>query len=129
MRLRARIDGLDRFAAALGEAADDAALSAELRATAEDIRERAAANLADGAAPESRSGALAQSLQVWPDPKGGAIRVGTAMDHGWHLEHGSRLRPPSPWLAPAAEEARPAFLARMRSALNAALASALRRSA
>lgn len=127
MRLKSRIDGLDRLGRALGAATASQALAAELRVAADDIRERAAAALADGAPPDSRTGALAASLQVRATPDGSGFEIGTPLDYGWHLEHGSRSRPAFPWLAPAAEVARPAFLARMRGALNAALAAALGR--
>jgi len=127
MRLRNRIEGLDRLGAALSEVAAPQTLSADLGDAADAIRERAAANLTDGASPDSRSGALAQSLKVAPTSDGESYTVSTALDYGWHLEFGSRRRPASPWLAPAAESARPGLLARMRSRLNVTLAAALRR--
>jgi hypothetical protein len=126
MRLRGRVDGLGRLGAALAGIAEGGALSPGLRETAEEIRARAAANLADGAPPDSRSGALARSLTVSPASDGG-FTVGTPLDYGWHLELGSLARRPAPWLAPAAEDARPGLLARLRERLNGTLAAALRR--
>lgn len=118
MRLRGRIEGLARFQAALAEIGGGEDIAQDLAATAEDIRKRAAANLPDGA--------LAQSLTVNASGDGG-YTVSTPLDHGWHREFGSIGRPATPWLAPAAEDAKPALLARIRNRLNGAAAAALRR--
>jgi hypothetical protein len=122
VKLTGRIDGLAELNARLSAIADDASLAPDLQATAGEIKDRAAARLADGVPPDSRSGALARSLTVQPAEDGG-YTISTPLDYGWHLEFGSLTRPPSPWLAPAAEAARPGFIARMAGRLNAALRS------
>ena len=114
MKLTSRVDGLDRLTARLSALADERAVADDLRDTAEEIRDRAAAALGDGGS----SGALATSLTVSPDGDGGYV-VGTPLDHGWHREFGSRARPAAPWLAPAAEEARPGLVARLARRLDA----------
>ncbi len=126
MKLSGRVEGLDTLSTGLAAIAEEAAFAPDLKATAEDIRARAAASLADGAPPESRSGVLARSLAV-AQGDDGAVTVGTPLDYGWHLEFGSRARPARPWLAPAAEDARPGFVTRIASRMNAVLAAALRR--
>jgi hypothetical protein len=117
MRMRGRVEGLARFQAALAEIARGEGIAEETAAAADEIRKRAAANLPDGA--------LAQSLAVSASGDGG-YTVSTPLDNGWHLEFGSRGRPAAPWLAPAAEDARRGFLARIRNRLNGTAAAALR---
>jgi hypothetical protein len=118
VKLTSRVDGLAALNARLSAIADDAAFAPDLRDTAEDIRARALAGLADGVPPDSRSGALAQSLTA-ERAEDGSYTVGTPLDYGWHLEFGSLTRPPRPWLAPAAEDARPGFIARVASHIGA----------
>ena len=126
MTLNGGIAGLAGLNAALTEIGDGEALAKALADTAEEIRLRAVANLTDGATPDSRTGALAQSLIVTPSPDGG-FTVSTPLDHGWHLEFGGSTRPAAPWLTPAAEDARPGLVDRISDALNGAIADALRR--
>jgi hypothetical protein len=115
LKLTARVDGLGDLGARLSRLADQRALATELRKTAEEVRERAAANLAESGS----SGRLAESLTVTPDGDGGFV-VGTALDHGWHREFGSHLRGAKPWLAPAVEAARPGLIARVAARLRRA---------
>jgi hypothetical protein len=115
VKLTARVDGLGELAPRLSRLADGHALAVELRETAEEVRERAAANLAGNGS----SGRLAASLTVTPDGGNGFV-VGTALDHGWHREFGSRLRGAKPWLAPAVEAARPGLIARIAARLRRA---------
>jgi hypothetical protein len=117
MRMCGRVEGLAGFQAALAEIARGEGIAEETAATADEIRDRAAAHLPDGV--------LAQSLSVTASGDGG-YTVSTPLDHGWHLEFGSIGRPAAPWLAPAAEAARPGFLARIRNRLNGTTAAALR---
>jgi hypothetical protein len=125
MRLRGRIDGLAGFRTALDEIAR-APVTEDVAATAEDVRERAVANLSEGAGRGNQTGALAQSLEINPGSDAG-YNVGTLLDQGWHLEFGSRTRPAAPWLAPALDDARPGLLERIRNRLNDTAAAALRR--
>lgn len=126
MKLRASLWGLPRLGGALSGIAGEAAISEAIRETAKDIRERAAANLAEGAALDASSSALARSLTLSQADNGSAT-VATPLDHGWRREFGSLRRAARPWLAPAAETARPGLVVRLRERLNAALAAALRR--
>jgi hypothetical protein len=118
VKLTSRVDGLAALNARLSAIADDASFAPDLQETAEDIRARALAGLADGVPPDSRSGALARSLAA-ERAEDGSYRVATALTYGWYLEFGSRTRPPRPWLSPAAEDARPGFIARVASHIGA----------
>jgi hypothetical protein len=113
-----RLDGLGALGARLSGIAD-AALASELEAAAEEIRERAAANL-NASGGGGSTGALVASLRVSAVADGGYV-VGTPLDHGWHREFGSRTRPAAPWLAPAAEDARPGLAARIARRIDATL--------
>jgi hypothetical protein len=115
VKLTARVAGLGELAPRLSRLADGHALAEELRETAEEVRERAAANLAGN----SSIGRLAASLTVTPDGGNGFV-VATPLDHGWHREFGSRKRAAKPWLAPAAEAARPGLIARIAARLRRA---------
>ena len=126
MTLNGGIAGLADLNAALTEIGDGEALAKALADTAEAIRQRAVANLTDGAPPDSRTGALAQSLIVAPDAEGG-FTVSTPLDHGWHLEFGGSTRPAAPWLTPAAEDAQSGLVDRISDSLNDTIADALRR--
>jgi hypothetical protein len=123
VKLRCRIEGLAVLQGRFSAIAAEDAFAPDLHEAAEDIRARAAAGLTDGAAPESRSGALAQSLVVERGDRGG-YAVSTPLDHGWHLEFGSAARPASPWLAPALEAGKPGLLARIRERLSHTVAAA-----
>jgi hypothetical protein len=120
VKLKARVEGLAALGTRFSAVAEEASFTPDLQHAAEDIRQRAAAHLADGASSDDRTGALGKSLSVSPDGAGG-YTVSTPLDHGWHLEFGSLARPAAPWLAPAAEEAQPSLVARIRARLNAAL--------
>jgi hypothetical protein len=98
----------------------------DVAATVEEVRKAAAANLSEDARSGRQTGALAQSLEINSGGDGG-YTVGTPLDHGWHLEFGSRTRPAAPWLAPAFDDARPGLLTRIRNRLNDTAATALRR--
>jgi hypothetical protein len=124
--MRGGVAGLGALNTALAEIGRAEALDEALAETAEDIRRRAAANLADGAPPDSRTGALEESLAVSRDAGGGYV-VGTPLDHGWHLEFGGSVKAATPWLTPATEDARPGLAARAAESLNAAVAQAVRR--
>ena len=125
MKLTGGLGGLDGFNAALAEIGNGEALAKALAETAEEICQRAVVNLADGAPPDSRTGALARSLTVTPSGDGGYI-VGTPLDYGWHLEFGSTARPAMPWLTPAADDAQPSLAERAGDSLNATIAGAVR---
>ena len=125
MKLTGGLGGLDGFNAALAEIGNGEALAKVLAETAEEIRQRAVVNLADGAPPDNRTGALARSLTVTPSGDGGYI-VGTPLDYGWHLEFGSAARPAMPWLTPAADDAQPGLAERAGDSLNATIAGAVR---
>jgi hypothetical protein len=99
------IDGLGRLSQMLPRMLDDDALNEALLASGEAVIEAARANLEDGAPPETRSGALAASLFADLGPDGG-VRIGTPLDHGWHLEMGTLTRPAYPWLTAALDSQR-----------------------
>jgi hypothetical protein len=88
---------------------DDAALNEALLASGEAVIEAARANLEDGASPDTRSGALAASLfaAVGPDSQ---VRIGTPLEHGWHLEMGTLTRPAYPWLTAALNDQQTALV-------------------
>jgi hypothetical protein len=115
VKLTTRVDGLGELEARLSRLADRRAIATDLREAAEEIRERAAANLASGGS----SGELAVSLTVTPDGDSGFV-VATPLDHGWHREFGSRRRAAEPWLGPAAEAALPGLPARLAARLRRA---------
>ena len=114
MKIAARFEGMDGLSATLSGIADAAGLGGVLEAAAADVRDAAAANLADGQPPDSRSGALAQSLAVTPGGDGLSFTVATPLDYGWHLEFGSLSHPATPWLAPAIDAALPSIERRLR---------------
>jgi hypothetical protein len=114
MRLTGRLDGLEQLRRALTRIAEPSELEASLKAGAEDIRTAARAGLGDGRPPDSRTGALAASLTVEMAERGMSARIGTGLEHGWHLEFGTLTRPATPWLEPALDEARPGILARLK---------------
>jgi hypothetical protein len=126
LKLRGGITGLDGLNAALSEIGKGEALDKALADTAEEIRRRAVARLSDGTTPDSRTGALAESLTVELAGDGGYI-VSTPLDYGWHLEFGGSLRPAAPWLTPATEEAKPGLAERARDNVNDIVAKAARR--
>ncbi len=113
MKFTTRLDGLDAFGAALSRIADPAVIGDEVQAAAENVRETARASLQDARPPDSRSGALAQSLTVDPAGDGMSWTVSTPLDYGWYLEFGSLGRPATPWLEPALDEARPGIISRI----------------
>jgi hypothetical protein len=127
VKLSGGVTGLGGVNAALSDIASGNALEKALADTAEEIRRRAAATLTDGAAPDSRTGALADSLTVARDDGGGGYMVSTPLDHGWHIEFGSSLRPAMPWLTPSADEAQPGLAERVSESMNASIAGAVRR--
>ena len=88
---KSRIDGLNRLSETLAYIFDEAALNETLLASGNSIIEAAQANLEDSVPPNTRSGALAASLfaEIEPD---GAVRIGTPLDYGWHLEMGTQTR-------------------------------------
>ena len=120
MKLNARVEGLAALGTRFSAVAEEASFAPDLQHAAEDIRQRATANLADGASSDDRTGALGKSLTVSPDGAGG-YTVSTPLDHGWHLEFGNLARPATPWLTPAAEESQPSLVPRIRARLNTAL--------
>ena len=102
---RSRVEGLGRLSKLTARMLDDAALNEALLASGEAVIEAARANLEDGAPPDTRSGALAASLfaAVGPDSQ---IRIGTPLEHGWHLEMGTLTRPAYLWLTAALDSQR-----------------------
>jgi hypothetical protein len=119
MKMTGRLHGLEGLRRTLLRIADEASLRDAIRDSAEDVREAARANLRDGQPPDGRSGALAGSLSVEMTDSGQSAYIGTGLDYGWHLEFGSLTRPPTPWLEPALDAARPGILARLRYRLAA----------
>lgn len=114
MKISSRVDGVDGLRGALSRIAEPFELTEHLEAAAEDVLAAAQANLTDGQPPESRSGALAESLTVDAASDGTGFIVGTPLDHGWHLEFGSSSRSASPWLKPAFDASRSGVLARVK---------------
>lgn len=94
MIINARLSRLDALGTRLDKMADPARLKAALEAGAEDVRAAASAELNDGRAPESRSGALEASLRVVEASDG--YTIGTSLDYGWFLEFGTATRPATP---------------------------------
>lgn len=56
---------------------------------------------APGEPPRLRSGALADSVTIWPVPDRPAAEVGSDLAYGRHLELGTRRMAARPWLLPA----------------------------
>jgi hypothetical protein len=110
--LRGRIDGLAQLSARLSAMVEPKTLAGDLRETAEEIRERAVADLGEGP--------LAGSVSVETDGDDGFV-VGTPLEAGWHREFGSLKRPASPWLAPPADAARAGLVARIAARLRRAV--------
>ena len=77
---------------------------------------------APGQPPATDTGALASSITAIIDGPHRA-RVGTALDYGFYLEHGTANIEPRPWLHPSLLEARPDHARR----LNRVFQSAARR--
>ena len=119
MKFSTRLDGLGAWQAALSRIAAPSAVTTEIEAAADALRDAARANLDDGQPPASRSGALAAALAVAVAEDGTSATVSTPLDHGWHLEFGTLTRPPTPWLAPALDAARSGILARIKGLLRA----------
>jgi hypothetical protein len=119
MIFKSRVDGLGDLSRALSRLADSAELNEALLATAEDVRSEARANLNNGAPPETRTGNLARSIFAEIDSSGNA-RIGTPLDYGWHLEHGSSTLPAYPWLEPALQARRETLILQIRRWLESA---------
>ena len=101
MKISVDMTGLDGFEERLIELAELPGAQAELLQMGEDIRKQAIANLSDGTPPDSRSGQLADSLQVEIDETTGSVRVGTPLNYGAALEFGTVSAPEKPWFGPA----------------------------
>jgi hypothetical protein len=116
---RSRVEGLDRLSERMARMLDDGALNEALLASGEAVIEAARVNLEDGAPPETRSGALAASLfaELGAD---GHVRIGTQLDHGWHLEMGTLTRPAFPWLTAALDDQREALVQQVGAWLSVA---------
>lgn len=121
MKMTAELRGMAELNAALSGLANADGLAEVLEACAGDVRDAAAANLADGAPPDNRTGVLAQSLAITPGAGGLSVTVSTPLDYGWHLEYGTLARPATPWLAPALDAAAPSIRGRLRDWLNSAV--------
>lgn len=119
MKIRHRVSGLGSFGAALSRIAEPHSLTEILAGEADGIRNAAIGRLGDGQGAGSRSGALAESLAVHSSDDGLRFTISTPLEYGWHLEFGSLHSPPSPWLAPALDEQKPAILARIGQWLTA----------
>ncbi len=76
---------------------------------------------APGEAPATDTGALAASVHwaLWASGLGGS--VGTNLEYGKHLEHGTSRIEPRPWLFPAAERNRRKIVERLKTAVREAL--------
>lgn len=101
MKFTADITGLDDFEDLLIALAEFPGVDAELLRMGEEIRSEAIANLNDGTPPESRSGALENSVRVEQDIATHTVTVGTSLDYGAQLEFGTVNAPERPWFGPA----------------------------
>lgn len=117
---KSRVDGLDRLSETLARMFDEATLNEALLASGESVIKAAQANLEDGAPPDTQSGALAASLFAETGPDG-AVRVGTPLDYGWHLEMGTQTRAAYPWLMPALDGQRSALIQQIGEWLSASV--------
>jgi hypothetical protein len=117
---KSRVDGLDRLSEALAHMFDEAALHETLLSAGNSVVETARANLEDGAPPDTQSGALAQSLFAKTAPDG-AVRIGTPLDYGWHLEMGTRTRAAYPWLTSALDDYRAGLVQQIHAWLSASI--------
>lgn len=125
MMFRSRVEGSDRVSKLLAQILDDAALNEALLAAGEAVIERARADLEDGVTPDTRSGALAASLfaELTPD---GHVRIGTPLEHGWHLEMGTLTRPAYPWLTAALDDQKSDLVQQLSAWLSASAKRASR---
>ncbi len=138
MTIRLTVSGAGRFAARLGRLADqvELAVQAAVDESAQDLRREARDILnlaghgeasAPGEPPRRQTGALRDSLRVELAPDRLSATVGTDLDAGAQLEFGTQAIAPRPWLAPAAENARPKIQARIEEAVREAIRQAARR--
>jgi hypothetical protein len=109
MKITAQLRGMAELNATLSGITKAEGLADTLQSCAEEVRDAAAANLSDGAPPDSRTGALSRSLNITPSADGGSITVSTPLIYGWHLEYGGLKRDATPWLAPALDAAVPSI--------------------
>lgn len=137
MSLRVTLSGAGRLAARLDRLADQVewAVQAAIEEGAHDLRREARELLdvaghgeasAPGEPPRRQTGTLRDSLTVALAPDRLSARVGTDLDSGAHLEFGTQAIAPRPWLAPAAENARPKIQARIEEAVRQAMIDATR---
>lgn len=113
MTPRVRVIGAGRLARRLGRERVRRRHALELAAMAgaERLRDEARRLLgraalagvpsAPGEPPRQRSGALADSVTVWPVADRPAAEVGSDLAYGRHLEFGTRRMAARPWLWPA----------------------------
>ncbi len=138
MTVRVRLSGVGCLAARLDRLADqvELAVQAAVAVGADDLRREARALLnvpgagapsAPGEPPRRQTGELRDSLRVEIAPDRLSATVGTDLDYGAHLEFGTQDMAPRPWLAPAAENARPKTQARIEAAVREAIRQAARR--
>ncbi len=104
-----RVTGLAQLQAISERLLDDAGLALSLHNAGDAVMEAARANLANNAASDTSSGALAASLFAETDADG-SIRIGTTLDYGWRLEMGSQTRAAYPWLTAPFQEQRAALV-------------------
>src|SRR5512138_2699015 len=109
LMFNSRVDGLDSLSRLTARLLDETALSEALLEAGKAVIDAADANLKDGAPPDTRSGSLAASLFAAVEPDG-HVRIGTPLDHGWHLEMGTLTRPAYPWLTTALDDQRTALV-------------------
>ena len=137
MSVRVTVSGAGRLAARLDRLADQVewAVQAAVEEGAQDLRREARdlLNLAGRGTPSApfesprrQTGGLRDSLTVALAPDRLSARLGTDLDIGAHLEFGTQAIAPRPWLAPAAENARPKIQARIEEAVRQALIDATR---
>lgn len=141
-RLSIRIDGLDELRAELRKinATAEDVVNEAAKVTSVAVRARAIKSIqrgpasgkiyglvagrrgkphqasAPGQPPQSDTGTLANSVKWEADRNGYA--VGTAIQHGLHLEFGTSQMAPRPWLLPAVEAELPQFRRRLVDAIR-----------
>lgn len=96
------------------------AVGAALMRAAETVRAAALSALNDGIAPDTRSGALAQSLSIEQLPDG-RLSVGSDAPHAWYAEFGTRDGAETGWLSRAARNVLPGVNGLSRTVNNIAL--------
>jgi hypothetical protein len=121
MKFTAQLRGMAELNAKLSGLAKAEGLADTLQSCAEDVLDAARANLSDGTPPDSRTGALARSLNITPSADGFSVTVSTPLIYSRHLEYGGLTRAATPWLAPALDTAAPSIKVRFGEWLDEAI--------